>query len=108
MAEKVGVMFLHYPPAVKNQQPLILMISLDTISANANSLQDDLLKRINPNSLLRNVTVIKAAINCVIAEQSLTIPNMLKPMRSLSFRLRTWNQTIAANSGQFHNCPPWE
>ena len=52
--------------------------SADIISANANSLQDDLLKRINPNSLLRNVTVIKAAINCVIAEQSLTIPNMLK------------------------------
>jgi hypothetical protein len=42
--------------------------------ADANAFRDHLLERMKPNSVLRNVAVVKAAVNYVITEHSLTIP----------------------------------
>ena len=39
-------------------------------------IRDSLLERMKPNSVLRNVAVVKAAVNYVITEHSLTIPNV--------------------------------
>ena len=42
---------------------------------------DRLLERMKPNSVLRNVAVVKAAVNYVITEHSLTIPNVFNGLK---------------------------
>ena len=40
-----------------------------------------MLEMITPNSVLRNVAVVKAAVNHVITEHSLSIPNVFNGLR---------------------------
>jgi integrase len=49
--------------------------------ADANAFRDHLLERMKPNSVLRNVAVVKAAVNYVITEHSLTIPNVFNGLK---------------------------
>ena len=49
--------------------------------ADANTFRDHLLERMKPNSVLRNVAVVKAAVNYVITEYSLSIPNVFNRLR---------------------------
>ena len=49
--------------------------------ADANAFRDHLLERMKPNSVLRNVAVVKAAVNYVITEHSLTFPNVFNGLR---------------------------
>jgi len=49
--------------------------------ADANAFRDHLLERMKPNSVLRNVAVAKAAVNYVITEHSLTIPNVFNGLK---------------------------
>ena len=47
----------------------------------ANDLRDHLLRRLSANSVARNLGVIRAAINHVIVEQSLSIPNVFTNLK---------------------------
>ena len=47
----------------------------------ANAFRDHLLERMKPNSVLRNVAVVKAAVNYVITEYSLTFPNVFTGLK---------------------------
>ena len=49
--------------------------------AEANDLRDHLLRRLSANSVTRNLGVIRAAVNHVIVEQSLSIPNVFNGLR---------------------------
>ena len=49
--------------------------------ADANAFRDHLLERMKPNSVLRNVAVVKAAVNYVITEHSLTTPNLFNGLK---------------------------
>ena len=49
--------------------------------ADANTFRDHLLERMKPNSVLRNVAVVKAAVNYVTTEHSLSIPNVFNRLR---------------------------
>ena len=53
----------------------------DITRGDANTFRDHLLERMKPNSVLRNVAVIKAAVNYVITEHSLTIPNVFNGLK---------------------------
>jgi len=47
----------------------------------ANDLRDHLLRRLSANSVARNLGVIRAAVNHVIVEQSLSIPNVFTNLK---------------------------
>ena len=49
--------------------------------ADANALRDYLLQRMNPSSVHRYITVVRAAVNYVITEHSLNIPNVFNGLR---------------------------
>ena len=55
---------------------------LDEITrADANALRDYLLERMKPSSVHRYITVVRAAVNYVITEHSLNIPNVFNGLR---------------------------
>ena len=49
--------------------------------ADANALRDYLLERMKPSSVHRYITVVRAAVNYVITEHSLNIPNVFNGLR---------------------------
>jgi len=49
--------------------------------ADANALRDYLLQRMKPSSVHRYITVVRAAVNYVISEHSLNIPNVFNGLR---------------------------
>ena len=49
--------------------------------ADANALRDYLLQRMKPSSVHRYITVVRAAVNYVITEHSLNIPNVFNGLR---------------------------
>ena len=49
--------------------------------ADANALRDHLLARMKPSSVKRYITVVRAAVNYVIAEHTLNIPNVFNGFR---------------------------
>jgi len=49
--------------------------------ADANALRDHLLARMKPSSVKRYITVVRAAVNYVIAEHTLNIPNVFNGVR---------------------------
>ena len=49
--------------------------------ADANALRDYLLQRMKPSSAQRYITVVRAAVNYVISEHSLNIPNVFNGLR---------------------------
>ena len=49
--------------------------------ADANALRDYLLSRMKPSSVKRYITVVRAAVNYVIAEHTLNIPNVFNGLR---------------------------
>ncbi len=49
--------------------------------ADANALRDHLLTRMKPSSVKRYITVVRAAVNYVIAEHTLNIPNVFNGVR---------------------------
>ena len=49
--------------------------------ADANTLRDYLLQRMKPSSVHRYITVVRAAVNYVISEHSLNIPNVFNGLR---------------------------
>ena len=53
----------------------------DITRADANALRDHLLKRMKPSSVKRYITVIKAAVNYVIAEHTLNIQNVFNGLK---------------------------
>lgn len=53
----------------------------DITRADANALSDHLLKRMKPSSVKRYITVIRAAVNYVIAEHTLNIPNVFNGLK---------------------------
>ena len=53
----------------------------ETTRQDASAFRDHLLEQMKPNSVLRNVAVVKAAVNFVITEHRLTFPNVFKGLR---------------------------
>ena len=53
----------------------------DITRADANAFRDHLLERMQPNSVLRNVAVVKAAVNYVLSEHSLNLPNVFNGLK---------------------------
>ena len=53
----------------------------DITRADANALRDHLLSRMKPSSVKRYITVVRAAVNYVIAEHTLNIPNVFNGVR---------------------------
>ena len=53
----------------------------DITRHDANNLRDHLLTKMSPNSCERNIGVIRAALNHVIIEHSLNIPNVFKSLK---------------------------
>ena len=60
----------------------IKYLPLEAITrADANDLRDHLLRRLTANSVARNLGVLRAAVNHVIVEQSLSIPNVFTNLK---------------------------
>jgi integrase len=53
----------------------------DITRVDANAFRDHLLERMLPNSVVRNVAVVKAAVNYVLSEHSLNIPNVFNGLK---------------------------
>ena len=69
--------------------------------ADANALRDYLLERMKPSSVHRYITVVRAAVNYVVTEHSLNIPNVFNGLRikgasaSIDDRLPISDQDLA-------------
>ena len=69
--------------------------------ADANALRDYLLERMKPSSVHRYITVVRAAVNYVVTEHSLNIPNVFNGLRikgasaSIDDRLPMSDQDLA-------------
>jgi hypothetical protein len=53
----------------------------DITRVDANAFRDHLLERMLPNSVVRNVAVVKAAVNYVLSEHSLNVPNVFNGLK---------------------------
>lgn len=63
-------------------KPKLALVPLQEITRqDANELRDHLLARISPNSALRMLGVVRTAINHVITEHSLSIPNVFNKLK---------------------------
>ena len=85
---------------------------LDEITrADANALRDHLLERMKPSSVHRYITVVRAAVNYVITEHSLNIPNVFNGLRikgasaSVEDRLPMSDQDLALVAPNFEDDP---
>ncbi|WP_334065731.1 tyrosine-type recombinase/integrase [Nereida ignava] len=79
--------------------------------ADANALRDHLLERMKASSVHRYITVVRAAVNYVIAEHSLNIPNVFNGLRikgasaSIDDRLPMSDQDLAVAAPNFEDDP---
>ena len=79
--------------------------------ADANALRDYLLQRMKPSSVHRYITVVRAAVNYVITEHSLNIPNVFNGLRikgasaSADDRLPMSDQDLAMARPNFDDDP---
>ena len=67
--------------AVFGKQKLQYVPLKDITRADANALRDHLLARVSPNSTVRMLSVLKAAVNFAITEHSLHMPNVFANLR---------------------------
>jgi len=67
--------------AVFGKQKLQYVSLSDITRADANALRDHLLARVSPNSAVRMLSVLKAAVNFAITEHSLHMPNVFANLR---------------------------
>ena len=67
--------------AVFGKQKLQYVPLKDITRADANALRDHLLARVSPNSTVRMLSVLKAAVNFAITEHSIHMPNVFANMR---------------------------
>ena len=67
--------------AVYGRQKIKYIPLKEITRADANDLRDHLLRRLSANSVARNLGVLRAAVNHVIVEQSLSIPNVFNGLR---------------------------
>ena len=79
--------------------------------ADANALRDYLLQRMKPSSVHRYITVVRAAVNYVITEHSLNIPNVFNGLRikgasaTVDDRLPMSDQDLAMARPNFDDDP---
>ena len=79
--------------------------------ADANALRDYLLERMKPSSVHRYITVVRAAVNYVITEHSLNIPNVFNGLRikgasaTVDDRLPMSDQDLAMARPSFDDDP---
>ena len=79
--------------------------------ADANALRDYLLQRMKPSSVHRYITVVRAAVNYVIMEHSLNIPNVFNGLRikgasaTVDDRLPMSDQDLAMAQPNFDDDP---
>ena len=66
---------------LKKERKLKHVPLADITRVDANAFRDHLLERMLPNSVVRNVAVVKAAVNYVLSEHSPNIPNVFNGLK---------------------------